>query len=163
MRKIAFVTMCVLFAGACAEQPKSGAATPAQVQEVGVFADTGQGLIPLSAFGLRLSTIMPVKTTPISVPKVSKAAGFIVNLPEARGAELKLYWVPDLNLIFSGNLTALPATIEAGANGMTTLKTDALDERTSGYATLVVKMPAGSLDRFYAVQLGAAAPPRAGS
>jgi len=144
----------VLFAVSCgapqSSQPGAGASA---APGVGVFADTDRGLMALSAFGLRLSSALPVRNTPMSVPAVGSVSRFVINVPNARASDAKLYWVPSLNLIFANNLEPLPTHVESGAHGETTLTCDELNDKKTGYAALVLKMPEGSLDRMYAVAL----------
>ena len=143
----------VLLTVSCGTPQNSQTSGAISAPGVGVFADTDHGLVPLSAFGLRLSSTLPVRNRPMSVPSVGSVSRFVINVPNARASEAKIYWIPNLNLIFANNLEPLPTHIESGAHGETTLTCEELGDKKSGYATLVIKMPEGSLDRMYAVAL----------
>ena len=112
--------LLLLAAGCSAPQSSSSSSANGAAPGVGVFAETSQGLVPLSAFGLRISSTLPVRNAPASVPKVSGVTKFVINVPNSRANETKLYWVPDLNLIFANNLEPLPTHAESGSHGETT-------------------------------------------
>jgi hypothetical protein len=152
MRLAAFL-VCSVFIVGCSGSETSKTAPAAAAPSVGVFAETDHGLVPLSAFGLKLSSTLPVRNTPMSVPNVGPVTQFVINVPNTRAADAKVYWVPNLNLIFANNIEPLPVETAAGSHGETTLTCSSLAGHTNGYAALVLKMPEGSLDRMYAVAL----------
>ena len=127
--------------------PARAAAAP------GVSVDTGNGVLPLSAFSMGIAHALPVRNTPNAVPKVEAVRSFVVNVPNTAAADLKLYWVRDLDLIFSANQSPVQAeTKPLGGSGYELIPPH-LDEK-GGYLMLVIASTNGGPSRYYAVALG---------
>ncbi len=154
MKTFALVGLSLVIA-ACSSPPPPAPAASQAPAAAGVSVDTGQGTIALSAFSLGLAHELPVRNVPHSVPKVKAVKAFIVNVPNASGADAAVYWVNDPELIFSESQQPLPSQVSDHGQSGYSIAAPSLSDRSSGYAMLVLKNPGGGPSRYYAVALGA--------
>ena len=154
MKRLALVGLSLLVA-ACTSAPPPQPAAGGSPAVSGVQVQTDRGTLTLSTFSLGLGHQLPVKNVPTAVPKVGAVKAFVVNLPGVTGADARLYWVNDPNLIFSNNQEPLTSSVAPNGQAGYAISSPALSGRTSGYAMLVLKSPGGGPERYYAVGLGA--------
>lgn len=116
-----------------------------------VAVDTGSTVVPLSTFTLGIAHALPVRNTPHAVPNVPTVRSFLVNVPNVSASDLKLYWVRDLDLIFSNNQSPIAADVKQRDSGFE-VAPPAVQEK-GGYLMLVISPAKGGLNRYYAVAL----------
>jgi len=154
MKRFALFGLSLLVA-ACTSAPAPPPAAAQAPAVQGVQVETDRGTLTLSTFSLGLGHQLPVKNVPVAVPKVGAVKAFVVNLPNASGADARLYWVNDPDLIFSNDQQPLASSVTPNGQAGYSISAPALSGRTSGYAMLVLKSPGGGPERYYAVGLGA--------
>ncbi len=144
-----FAIVLVVFAAGCQKpEPASGPASSSI--PAGVSVDTGSAVMPLSAFSLGIAHVLPVRNTPHAVPKVQSVRAFLVSLPNVSAGDIKLYWVRDLDLIFSANQAPIDASVKQRDGSAYEITPPELSER-GGYLMLVIGGANGGPSRYYAV------------
>ena len=144
----------IIYAALCSQCAPSESIDAAQLRKVGVFAETSTGLTELTAYALEApgGNFNPANVT--DIPRLNGATTFVVNMPDAQITQSTVYWAASQNSLPEGPLKADIETIQGTVYRITS---PALRSRSSGMASLRIKMPAGTPDRMYLLKLGKAA------
>ncbi len=140
--------------------------TPPDLNEqLGVFADTSSGITDVPCWGaaedlvgLGPSTVHFKFTRSDCVPRLSNIRAFLINLPGADVTNSNVYGLVELDAHWTeGGASADPQplkdTIQKHGN-VFRIESPEFGAIHQGFITLVVKMPLGTPDRMYAVELG---------
>jgi hypothetical protein len=149
MKRLVALVFAIAAAG-CQQQQSTAVSRPAA--PAGVSVDTGTDVLPLSAFSMGIAHQLPVRNTPTAVPKLQEVKAFIVNVPNTSPGDVKLYWVRDLDLIFSASQEPIQAEVKQ--NGSTYEIAPPEVPEKGGYLMLVIGSPNGGPSRYYAVARG---------
>ena len=133
-----------------------------QASRQGVYAQTAAGLVEISHYGSfsvdGMSQAIEFKFNS-SIPQVAGAKAFVTNIPEAVMSDAKVYLLNRMeegqwHRGFTGPSDTKPVSAAVDhVSGSIYVVTPDLPSGAGGFLCLWVKMPEGSLDRMYAVQL----------
>jgi hypothetical protein len=133
-----------------------------QASRPGVYVQTSSELVAVPNYGAYSLDPFSQQVTfrfDHSIPQVSGPIAFVANLPGAQMSEAKAYVIPSLSaglwhkgLMPPGDTKALESSIDV-VEGSIYKVTIELPNPATGFLCLWVKMPSGTEDRMYAVQL----------
>jgi len=135
----------VFFLTACGRAPDP--------QKLGVFADTNKGLLELSSYGEE-TDVGEYNLGKVSPQKISKINLFYINMPGVEIASSKLFLLSSLEKNFiEEKYTPLKIEMETTKNNIYKIRCPELDGKKVGLAYLKIKMPLGTPDRIYPLQI----------
>lgn len=135
-----------------------------QAKTLGVYVSASDALHQVGVFGVEdhdvLSETMTFKFSE-AIPKVKDTRYFVVNMPNANITDSKVFFLPDLKTskwhYFNPTDDRDPKPIKSSTEPLTTgLYKVALAEGATGqhgFLCLWLKMPPGTPDRMYAVEI----------
>jgi hypothetical protein len=133
-----------------------------QASRPGVYIQTAEQLVDVPNYGTYSLDPFSQQVTfrfDHSIPQVSGPIAFVTNIPGAPMSEAKVYVVPSLSaglwhkgLTPPGDTKPLESSADA-VEGSIYRVTSELPNPATGFLCLWVKMPSGTDDRMYAVQL----------
>ncbi|MCC7417374.1 MAG: hypothetical protein IT176_09550 [Acidobacteria bacterium] len=120
----------------------------------GVYADTGKGIQPLSAYYSGVATEMPVgfQAHTSAVPKADKFNAFVVNVEGISPSNVNMYWLNGITEVWAGGQTPLKVQTQPHTGGFSISSPDTVG-KTNGFVILEVKPTTGTR-KFYAVNMG---------
>lgn len=165
LKHTVLLVLAAMLATACSTESPENLAQ--QAKNIGVYARMDNSLRELAAFGAEDHNIMTETmnfkfTEPI--PKSQSVSYFVVNVPNSNISDSKLFWLPDVMAArwhyFNPNDPRDPKPVKATIEPLsaTIYKVSVAEPNAAtgkGFLCLWLKMPMGTPDRLYAVQVGA--------
>jgi hypothetical protein len=151
----------VLFLSGCSHAADQAIAQ--QVTRPGVFALTKTGLVEIQQYGAYALDPFSQEITfkfDQSIPQIAAVMGFVTNIPNAAITESKVFLLPTMEagrwhklLVAPDDSKPIESSADAISGAIYKVIPDSLPDPATGFLCLLVKMPAGSNDRLYAVHL----------
>jgi hypothetical protein len=160
-RAIAVAVLGIL-ANSCSQNSPQAIAD--KTKNLGAYAETSNGIVELPVYGVEDHNIM-TETMDFKfsgpIPTLTGVTSFVVNIPDTRISEAKLYLLPDPRKAqwhyFNPQNPSDPRPIAANIQPVAGViyRVIPADTQTpaSGFLCLRLKMPEGTADRLYAVHV----------